>query len=931
MPSKYRLLSLLASLLLVAQSYAASVVNLTCEYKRDPLGIDETSPRLSWQIESQEHAVQQTAYRILVSTTPEGIKSRQADLWDSGKVESNQSLHLRYAGLPLSSRQTCYWSVQFWDQNNRKSEWSTIGSWEIGLPSQSDWDGANWIQMEGDNRSSPLTKRSLKTKFINEAKEVQSYPSPLFRKTFTVRPGIKRARAYLCGLGYSEMQINGIPCSDAVLDPANVTYDRRALYVTHDITAALHPGENVATVQLGSGFYGQNHAFNAPGLNYGRPGLIAKILVDYADGSTQTINSDSSWKASSGPILYDNVYGGESYDARLEMDGWQLPGFDDSSWSHATRCEALAPKLQAQMIDPIRRIKSLAPVSIIRGHDGKWIFDLGQNIAGWAKIRVQEPAGTQLTLRYSEILTDDRRELDMITTGVHATGLEQMDIYICKGDGIETWEPRFTYHGFRYIEIEGLSSPPDSDTLQGVFVRTAVARRGYFLSSDEVLNRIYDASMWTIEDNLHSILEDCPHREKCAWLGDTHAVGETAIFNYDMAQFWTKFADDIETNLGRGGVTYWGQKATPGIPTNVATGRRVCQEARPDWGSAYILLPWYQYLYYGDTDVFTRHYPHLKRWIQYVESLTENGIVIRGYGDWCPPGGNKHMECPVELSSTAFYYGTLRVMQRFAEYLGKQDDVEQFKELARRTKDAFNKTYFDESIGGYGSQTANAISLRFELFPERQRERVSNSLVHDVTANHLGHVAVGIHGGRPIYSLLSESGSSDAAIAALKKPTWPSYSYALSQGLTTWPEIFDEFPRGRSTSGRSLNHPMQSGFAAWFHESLGGIRPGAPGFKVVHLKPYGFDQLDWVKTSHDSPYGTIKSEWSKNGERFQWEVSIPANTTARISIPSKAADLITMGGNALLECSDVKLEGICDGYATFTLDSGSYSIDSELP
>ena len=927
---RYAALALLAASLACGASALPKVTNQRCEYRENPIGIDELNPRLSWQIESEQRGVRQSAYQIKVARSREALSQDAELLWDSGRVESKQSLHLPYAGQALSAGDRCYWQVRIWDENKQASAWSPVASWEIGLPSPEDWSGASWIRFTADDRDSPLTQRILKTKFMNAERTVSAYPSPLFRRAFEVKPGLLRARAYVCGIGYNELQINGQKSGDAVLDPGQTTYDKRAFYVTHDIAPLLRAGPNALAIRLGSGFHGQNQAFNAKSLDYGPPALIAKIVLDYADGTQESIGSDASWKASTGAILYDNVYGGETYDARLEKRGWDEPGYDDSTWAQAENAPPASPKLQAQMIDPIRRIKTLAPVSKIQGTDGKWIFDLGQNIAGWAKIRLQAPAGTQLTLRFAEILSDDGRSINMITTGAHATGLEQTDIYVCRGDGVETWEPRFTYHGFRYVEVSGLPFEPADDFLEGVLARSDVPNRGAFDSSDPLLNQIYRTSLWTIENNLHSILEDCPHREKCAWLGDTHAVGETAIFNYDMAQFWTKFADDIETTLGRGGVTYSGEKASPGIPTNIAVGRRLCQEARPDWGSAYILQPWYQYQYYGDTAVFKRHYPHLKRWIEYVSSLREDGIVIRGFGDWCPPGGNKNMECPMELSSTAFFYGTLRIMEQFAQLLDKTSDAAAYAQLAAETKTAFNARFLDESTGGYGSQTADALALRFELYPEGKQAAVARSLIRAVAEQHRGHVHAGIHGGRSIYSELSANGAADLAIAALKQPTWPSYAYGLSQGLTTWPEVFDAFPRGDSTAGRSLNHPMQSGFAAWYHESLAGIRVGAPGFRKIILKPQGYQQIAWVKAHHDSLYGRIASEWSSSDGSFSWNVSIPANTTATVYIPCDDPNSVSEGGRPIGTIPEIAFIAFEDQRAIYAIASGNYHFTSKI-
>ncbi len=907
-----------------------TVEGLRCEYRENPVGIDTRTPRLSWRLVSNERHQWQKAYRILVASSAKLLDQGQADLWDSGKVKVGLMTGVVYAGKPLTSQQRCFWKVQVWDINNRLSPWSAVASWEIGLPDAADWQDASWIQLEKDNRSSPLTKRPFQIKDVTKLRTVEAFPSPLFRCEFTVKPGVVRARAYVSGLGYSELYINGQRIGDAVLDPGQTTYDVRAFYVTHDITKALKQGANAVGVMVGNGFYGQNLAFGVPGLAYGQPVLRAKIILDYANGAKEVIATDETWKASAGPVLFDNVYGGETYDARLEPKGWAEPGFADAAWRPAVKVESVSAKMEAQMIPPIRCVKTLKPQKVFAGEDGKWIFDLGQNIAGWARIKTQAPAGTEITLKYAEVLTPDGKSLDHATTGVFATGLEQTDVYVCKGGGIETWQPRFTYHGFRYVEVSGLASNIAPDFLEGVLVRTDVARRGSFQCSDEVLNKIYQTSLWTIEDNMHSTMEDCPHREKCGWLGDAHAVGETTIFNYDMQQFWTKFVDDIGTVLGRGGKTYWGTNATAGIPCNIAVGRRLCQEARPDWGAAYVLLPWYLYLYYGDMDVDWRHYDNQKRWIEYVAGLREEGIVVRGYGDWCPPGGNDNMECPPELTSTAYFYGTLRIMEKLANRGSKKEDAEMFARLADETKKAFNEKFFNEGSFGYGSQTADAVALRFELCPDNRKADVAKSLAAEVTERHKGHAFVGIHGARPLYTVLCENGYEKEAIAALKQETWPGLAYTLKQGFTTWPEQMDEIQPGEPVGRRSLNHPMQSGFAAWFHECLAGIRPTEWGFYRMDMKPHGYTVLARVEASHDSPFGSIKSQWKSENGVFTWTVVLPASTAAKVYVPTRDVKSVMESGRPIDKSPNVRFVMSEPGRAIYEIGSGEYTFRSRL-
>ena len=913
-------------------AFGADVVvhDLICEYRVNPIGIDTRTPRLSWQLESSGLGQRQTAYRILVASSRDQLQRGRGDLWDSGRVNSDQSLHIRYAGQPLGARQQCFWKVKIWDKDGSASAWSPAARWELGLPAAADWSDASWIRLGNDTRSSPLTQRPLQLEKMSQPRMVEAFPAPLFRREFELRPGFTRARAYVCGVGYNEVYVNGRRSGDAVLDPGQTTYDVRALYVTHDLTAMLHPGRNAVGIMLGSGFFGQNHAFNVTWLANRQPALLAKIIVDYADGTAQTIVTDDSWKAETGPILYDNVYGGETYDARREWKGWNEPAFGDARWQTAVIIPAVTAQVTAQMIPPIRVQRTLPPKKVFPGTDGKWIFDLGQNIAGWARLRVHAPAGTKLTLKFAEALLPDGKTLNFVTTGKAATGLEQTDVYVSRGGGLEIWQPRFTYHGFRYVEVEGLPGKPQRDFLEGVLVRSDVPGRGSFECSDELLNRIYRTSLWTIEDNLHSTAEDCPHREKCGWLGDAHSVAETEIFNFDMAQFWTKYVDDIGTTLGRGGQTYWGQKATTGIPCNIAVGRRLCEEARPDWGAAYVLLPWYLYNYYGDTEVFARHYEHLRCWIEYVGNLREDGIVTRGYGDWCPPGENKSMECPPPLTSTALYYGTLRMMADFARLLGRNEDVTNYANLAETTRTAFNQKFFDEKNHSYGSQTANAVALRFSLSPDGRENAVARALAANVTEQHQGHAFVGIHGGRPLFTQLCEHGDAAVAFTALRQTNWPSYGYTLNQGFTTWPEVLGEMKAGEPSPRYSFNHPMQSGFAAWFHECLGGIQPAAPGFKSIVLKPHGFSQLTWVRAEHDSLYGPIKSEWHTGGGNFLWKISIPANTTATVFLPVQKADTIRVGRHLLARAAGVKFLRMENDCAVLAVDSGKYQFVTHL-
>jgi len=927
---------LLLALPLTTLSCLASVnVNdLRCEYRENPLGIDAPAPRLSWQLQSDERGQRQTAYRVLVASSEASLTNNVGDLWDSGRVAGDQSFQVRYAGKPLAARQTAFWQVQVWDKDGQAGAWSLVATWELGLPAAKDWSDAQWIRLAKDNRTSPLRLRKHdREKSSAGPRDVTSYPSPLLRREFEVKAKVLRARAYVCGLGYSIVYVNGERCGDAVLDPGQTTYDVHAYYVTHDITHQLRTGKNALGVMLGNGFYGQNLALGGAGLSYGEPGLLAKVVIDYEDGSQQVIATDGAWRATTGPVVFDNVYGGESYDTRFAVKDWNVPGFDDSQWPRVkVAAKPLAPKLQAQMIPPIREVEVLKPVALWPDSQGRTIFDLGTNIAGWARLTVKEAKGTRIKLRFAEVLMPNKKDIDPAGTGGFVTGFDQIDEYVCNGDGTEVWQPRFTYHGGRYVEVEGLRQPT-LDNLLGVVVRTDLPRAGSFVCSDEFLNRVYQTSLRTIEGNIHSIPEDCPHRERCAWLGDAHAMGETAMFNFDAAQFFAKFMNDVETVCGPVRGTYQGKKGRPNMPSNIAVGRRLPQEARPDWGDAVVLVPWYLYVYYGDTQVMADHYPLMKRYLDYVTEMAKDHIVYQGYGDWCPPGSRDDPASnPVEITSTAFHYGCLRRLAEMARVLGKTDDAKSFDAEADLFRAAFNQKFLDPKTMLYGSQTANAVALRFGLPTTADAPKVAASLAQRIKTTDKGHPTSGIHGARPIYTMLDDYDQSDVAMDLMTVKGYPGYSYLFDYGFTTWPERYVNFKPGERFPDRSYNHPMQSGFAAWFHESVAGIRPDptAPGFRHIEMKPQQFRRIEWVKATHEAPTGLIRSEWNSKDGNFRWQITVPPGSTAKVYVPAANVESVRENGAPAATSRGVKFLRHENGRAIYEVESGDYQFESRL-
>jgi alpha-L-rhamnosidase len=933
----YKLTGLLAWILISlmvsgCQKSSLVVVDLRTENLTNPVNIDIQSPCLSWKIEASApdlRDLSQKSWQVLVASSRELLKKDSADMWNSGIMDSSDVTRIIYSGKKLNDRQQYYWKVRAGDKDHKFSAWSLIATFKMALLSKNDWNGAKWIGLREDTRSSPLASRPFQNFTMNQPVLKTSHPSPLFRKQFVVSGDVRSAMAYISGLGYTELYVNGEKSGDNVLDPGQTNYDVRSFYVTHDITGKLKKGENVIGVMLGNGFYGQNIAF-ADWLEYGSPRMICKIWIEYRNGKVDSLYTGGDWKAATGPVMFDNVYGGEFYDARQEKTGWNKTGYDDSSWQEAMVVEAPNDSLRSQLIPPIKRMKTVRPVRIFPAADQKWIIDLGQNIAGWAKIRIKETPGELIKMRFAENLDADGKELDFASLGHQHTGMIQTNIYVCKSKEWEEWEPRFTFAGFRYIEVTGLTRKPDEGTIQGILVHSSVERTGHFLSSDTLLNRIYETSLWTIVDNLHSIPEDCPAREKCGWLGDAHGTAETDLFNFDMALFYTKYMADIKSQLGRGGETYLGEPATPGIPGNISTGKRICQEARVDWGVAVVLIPYFLYLYDGDIRVFRDFYPNMKDFIAYVLKYEDkNGIIQNGYGDWCPPGANEKMECPPELTSTAFFYRTLAILTDMAGIIGDPDYASWCRQKMKQVRDNFNKAYLRQIPGTdhwtYGSQTGIVIAYRMGLIPEDKLAPVTEGLLYDIRELHKGHISTGIHGQR-IYSVLCDMGHDDIAYDIFSIPTFPSLAYTISSGQTTWPETPMEYKDKSVKRDGSFNHPMNSGFAAFFHECAGGIRPlpDAPGFKHFEVKPHLINQLRWVNTDLESPYGKIASNWKSDKNEFTLEVLVPCNTTATIYVPSESPDKVSENSLPVSKIPGVTLLRQENGRTVLNAGSGEY-------
>jgi len=784
------------------------------------------------------------------------------------------------------------------------------------------------------NKAISNHKQNWQASWLGSDQVISNESSPYFRREFILEKELKEAVIYICGLGYYELEINGKKIGDHVLDPAQTDYEKRIFYVRYDITKHLSEKENCLGVILGNGWFNQLKAWNSgtrkiPNISYGSPTLLLQLEITYQDDSTTILTSDDTWKTSFGPIKENSVYQGEVYDAREELGNWSKPGFDDSTWARAKLAEAPLGKLVPQELPAIKKMSELAPVKITSPVSGIYVFDMGQNFAGWTKLRIKAEKGTKIQLRFAETVFADGM-INTASTGVFATLTEQIDTYICKGGETEEWEPRFTYHGFRYVEMQGFNGTPTPATLSGIVVHSAVEKTGSFECSDDLLNRIHKTAVWTEISNLHGVPTDCPARERCGWLGDTHVSAEMSIYNFDMALFWKKYIRDILTSTNNG------------LPTMIAPGKRGKDTASVDWGTAIVQLPWYLYLYYGDTQILEECYSVMKQWLSHLNELAGDDFIIDpgdeensiyGLGDWCPPGSVKPLETPVPVTSTAYYYFDAMIMSQTAEILNKKKDVKVFDSLVSNIKTAFNKQFLNQETVTYGSQTADSFCLYLGLPPKGLECKVAESLNQNVKEKHNGHFSTGIVGSRYLYWALSEFGYAETALEVMKQDSYPSFTHLFECGATTlwecWPcPDFEEFEKIHDP--RSLNHPMQGGFDAWFYDSVAGIRPNPdfPGFKKIIFKSTLIGLLKSAKATLETQYGEIHSHWRVEKNSFTWDISVPLNTEADVYIPTKFKN-IEINGIPILKSKGVAFSHTDEEFSVFSMMSGNYQITCE--
>lgn len=888
-----------------AKKSVINVSGMKTEMRVDPKGIDNAAPRLSWQLASPAKGVKQVSYHILVASSLEKLNKHEGDLWDSGEVKSDASIYIPYSGKPLQSRTVCYWTVKV-KTNKGKSEWSEPACWEMGLLQPSDWQ-AIWI-----GKAFPE----------DQLKERTKVPARYLRKPFhTTSKEISKATLYISGLGFYEAYINNAEVGNQVLSPTPTDYSKVVKYNTFDVTRLLTKGENAIGVMLGNGRY---TSMRIPGVrHFDVPKLIAQLEIVYEDGETQIIASDPSWKITSeGPIRSNNEFDGEEYDARKEMPGWTTYKFDDHAWAHAEAVKLPGGKLEAQLNRNIKIMDTVKPVGIKELSPGVYILDMGQNMVGWLRIKVKGQRGDQLKLRFAELLKNDG---SLYTANLRSA--EAVDVYTLKGASQEVWEPTFTYHGFRYVELTGFKEKPSLNDFEGQVIYDEMELTGHLETSNALLNQIYKNAYWGIRGNYRGMPTDCPQRdERMGWLGDraVGSQGESYIFNNHL--LYAKWLDDIEQ----------AQKETGAVPDVAPNYWDVCTD-NMTWPGAYIIIANMLYDQFGDSRPIEKHYDSMKRWMNYMRDkyMVDNIMTKDNFGDWCmPPEAPEliHSKDPSRLTDGAvlgstFYYYLSNLMARFATLTGRSDDAQTFHKEAEAVKEAFNKKYFNTEGGYYSNNTvtANILSLRFGMVPRQYEKAVFDNIVKKTLTDFNGHISTGLVGVQQLMRGLSDYGRIDLAYKIATNRTYPSWGYMIDNGATTIWELWNG--NTADPAMNSANHVMLLGdLIVWCYNYLAGIgnAPGSVAFKTIMLKPYPVEGLDYVNASYRSVYGEIKSAWRKDKETFHWDITIPCNTSALVYVPLTGDEI----DKKPIEKAGGKFVKFEDGYAVFRFESGSYRLDT---
>lgn len=898
-----------------------SVHRLTCEQEENPVGIETTKPRFSWQILSQNRNFNQVAYQIIVAESLEQLAANNGTIWNSGKVDTSMSILVTFAGKRLESMKLYFWKVRIWDETGQVSPWSLPQQYTMGLLSFKDWGEASWIAYEKniDSEIYTIGIHAPKVNNIIGDKKIGMYKLPQFRKEILLCKPIKHAVTYISGLGHFDFFLNGEKVGNNFLDPGWTKYDKTALYVSFDITSQLKQGHNTLGVMLGNGF------FNIPRkryykmlTSYGAPKMIFKLHVEYVDGTIQDEISDNTWKVTESPITYSSIYGGEDYDANLELENWMLPGYDDKSWNKALIIN-WKTELLSQRATPLYIREQIPTVSILKTDKGGWVYDLGQNFSGIIKLVVKSKGNNIVRLYPAELLNTDK------SVNQSASGEPFVFSYKTRGNNIaECWQPQFTYYGFRYVQIEGAvpagtdnpNGLPEIQSIVGLHTCNSAPQRGRFSSSNMMYNKIYSLIDWSIRSNMASVLTDCPHREKLGWLEVAHLMQYSMQYRYDLARLYKKVMQDMRSSQSPNG-----QIATTAPELVEFEGGF---KDTPEWGSAFIIVPWYVYQWYGDNSLMTEFYPEMKRYIDYLSMQSKNHIVAYGLGDWFDIGPDSPGISQLTsngVTATAIYYYNVSLMAKMASLLGNVNDAMYYSNLSDKIKEAFNSTFYNKKNGYYdrNSQASNAIAIYMDLVEPANKGRVLQNLIADIRSRN-NALTAGDVGYRYVLRALEANAASNVIYDMNSKYDVPGYGWQLAHGATSLTESWQAY------GFVSNNHCMLGHLMEWLFSGLGGIKqlPNSVAWKKIIIQPQPVGDINEAQTSLQSPYGLIRCEWKDTKMNFLEKVEIPANTEAYIHLPASSLSQITEGEVPVSNVKNISLYGEDNGNLILKVGSGSY-------
>lgn len=902
------------SFLFVALWAISQPIKLRCEYQDRPLGMDVAKPRLSWQLKSAVRNAKQTAYQIVVSSTEENLKKDNGDLWNSGKVMADQSVFVEYKGKPLETRKRYFWKVKTWDEKAKPSTWSEVAWWEMGLLAKTDWS-AHWIGMKGTEGKPP--------------KSVE------LQKEFNLDRRVTRARVYVTGLGAYHLNMNGKKVGNDLLTPGWTNYIKTVHYQTYDVTELMNQGINFITATLGNSWWSSGMGWGGGQFRYseGPCRLLYQLELTFYDGSMKTFVSDESWKVRLSAITENTLYHGESYDARLEYNkDWQNATIlddatnkpqtfsnKDEKANEAEEDVLFSTKnitLSACPAPQIQVIQEIKPISIKEPKKNRWVFDFGQNLVGYVRLKVEGKAGKEVTLKFSELL-DEKGLADQ----ANLRTAKATDTYILKGDRIEEWEPKFTYHGFRYVEMTGFpGKQPDLTTITAKVIHAATPTTGTFACSEEILNKIYKNITWGQRSNMHSVPTDCPQRdERLGWMGDAQIFAPTASYIMDMNSFFAKWVRDIVDSQHSSGYVYdVNPKMVVGGPS------------KPAWGDAIVVVPYMMYQFYGDKSIIADNYEAMKKWVNYMNNhptTSKDGLYswsdgkgFYGYGDWVPVE-----KSPTKPIGGLYQVYSNRLLSEMANIIGKSTDAQQFAANAKQYTNKFNELYFKDGQYEGGTQTANLLPIALGLVPDNQKVAVMQKVAENVKAKG-NHLSTGFLGTGFLLPKLTDFGYNDIAYKVAVQKTYPSWGYMVEKGATSMWELWNsdtEKPEGMN----SRNHFAYGSVGEWYYGYLAGIKPLTAGFKKILIAPKPAEGLTWAEGTYESPYGKIRSRWEIKDNKLMASIEIPANTTAQVRLPllGKAKPIIKEGGKAI----PPKSMTIANGEVVLEIGAGTYQYSVE--